>query len=124
MTAPNLPGVSMSHRLQQNYDWTPRQREVLGLIAKRLTNTEIAEQLGLSLAGAKWHVSEILTKLQAESREEAADYWRRYNGVAPRFGRIFRALVPGLSVEVRRRRRWAGSRWRRGGIGRFGHRRQ
>jgi hypothetical protein len=63
------------------------------------TNTQIGEELGISLDGAKWHVSEILSKLQAESREEAADYWRRYNGIAPRFERIFRGLAGGVSTK-------------------------
>ncbi len=58
------------------YRWTPRQREVLALVAKGLTNGEIAEALGISLAGAKWHVAEVMSKLGVESREDAARYWR------------------------------------------------
>lgn len=54
---------------------TSRQREVLRLIAKGHTNGEIAEQLGISLDGAKWHVSEIITRLGVATRDEAADYW-------------------------------------------------
>ena len=53
----------MEERLRTDYAWTPRQREVLDLIARGRSNTEIAEDLGLSLAGAKWHVSEVLSKL-------------------------------------------------------------
>ena len=45
--------------------WTPRQREVLTLLARGRTNREIAEELGISLDGAKWHVSEIITRLGA-----------------------------------------------------------
>ena len=41
-----------------DYQWTPRQHEVLSLIEKGRTNGEIAEILGISLAGAKWHVSD------------------------------------------------------------------
>jgi hypothetical protein len=40
------------------------------------TNPEIAAALGITLDGAKWNVSEILTKLGFSSREEAAEYWR------------------------------------------------
>lgn len=83
----------MRERLQFDYAWTLRQREVLRLIADGKTNTEIARELGLSLGGVKWHVSEILSKLNAESREEAAEYWRRQNGLAPRFARVFRGLA-------------------------------
>ena len=94
MTAPSET-VSMAERLRTDYAWTPRQREVLQLVVAGKTNTQIAETLGLSLSAAKYHLSEILGKLHAESREEAADYWRRYNGLAPRFGRIFRGLTAG-----------------------------
>jgi DNA-binding CsgD family transcriptional regulator len=89
----------MRERLRMNYDWTPRQREVLDLMARGRTNTQIGEELGISLDGAKWHVSEILSKLQAESREEAAEYWRRYNGFAPRFERIFRGITGGIALK-------------------------
>jgi hypothetical protein len=45
---------------------------VLGLIREGLADQEIADRLEITLAGAKYHVSEILTKLGVESREEAA----------------------------------------------------
>jgi DNA-binding CsgD family transcriptional regulator len=47
---------------------TPREREVLDLIATGLTNTEIAEALHLSPLTAKTHVSRILMKLGARDR--------------------------------------------------------
>ncbi|HEX6031442.1 MAG TPA: helix-turn-helix transcriptional regulator, partial [Tepidiformaceae bacterium] len=93
MTAPAPNPVSMRERLRTDYHWTERQRQVLDLMARGKTNGEIGEALGISLDGAKWHVSEILSKLQAESREEAAEYWRRYNGLAPRFARVFRGIA-------------------------------
>ena len=55
---------------------TPREWEVLGLLREGLSNPEIAERLGISRDGVKYHVSEILSKLGLESREEAA-LWRR-----------------------------------------------
>ena len=57
-------------------DLTPRQREVLDLLARGATNGEIAERLGITLDGAKWHVREILARLDVDSREEAAEWWR------------------------------------------------
>ncbi len=39
---------------------TPREWEVLALLRESLSNDEIAQRLGISLAGAKYHVSEIL----------------------------------------------------------------
>jgi DNA-binding CsgD family transcriptional regulator/nitrite reductase/ring-hydroxylating ferredoxin subunit len=50
---------------------TPREREVLHLMAAGLTNAEIAERLGISFATAKTHVSDILNRLGVDSREGA-----------------------------------------------------
>ena len=47
---------------------TPREREVLGLIARGMTNAEIAQTLQLSPLTAKTHVSRILMKLGARDR--------------------------------------------------------
>jgi DNA-binding CsgD family transcriptional regulator len=54
---------------------TSREREVLELIRVGLTNEEIARRLGITLDGAKYHVSQILSKLGVATREEAAA-WR------------------------------------------------
>ncbi len=83
-------------------EWTRRQREVFDLLVKGYTNREIAENLGVSLDGAKWHVSEIITKLGVDSREEAADYWREYNGWPRRLHRMFRTMIGGGVLK------WAG----------------
>jgi DNA-binding CsgD family transcriptional regulator len=50
---------------------TPREWEVLDLLRERLTNEQIAERLGITLDGAKYHVSQILSKLGVATREEA-----------------------------------------------------
>ena len=47
---------------------TPREHEVLQLVAAGLTNLEIADRLALSPYTAKTHVSRILTKLGARDR--------------------------------------------------------
>ena len=54
---------------------TPRQEEVMRLLKRGLTNGEIAEALGITLDGAKFHVAEIISKLGASSREEAVEVW-------------------------------------------------
>ncbi|MGE0601374.1 MAG: LuxR C-terminal-related transcriptional regulator [Dehalococcoidia bacterium] len=60
----------------QRVELTPRQQDVIRLIAKGLTNGEIAERLDLTLDGVKWHVREILGKCGVDSREEAVERWR------------------------------------------------
>lgn len=66
---------------------------MLGLLRHDLTNEQIADQLDISLDGAKYHVSQILSKLGVSSREEAAE-WRPEDEGRERVG------VPHL-------RRWA-----------------
>lgn len=63
-------------KTRYRYELSPRQCEVMELLAGGLTNAEIARRLGVSLDGAKYHVREILGKLGAESREEAVEIWR------------------------------------------------
>jgi DNA-binding CsgD family transcriptional regulator len=86
------------YNTRYKHDLSPRQREVLDLIARGKTNAEIANRLGISLDGAKWHVREILGKLDLESREEAAFYWQRYNAPMARLGRAMSALTFGGST--------------------------
>jgi len=49
---------------------TPRELEVLELLASGLSNKEIAERLGVSFHTVKFHVNGILGKLGASSRTE------------------------------------------------------
>jgi len=53
-------------------DLTTRERQVLDLIARGLTNRQIGEELFISAKTASVHVSAILRKLGASSRTEAA----------------------------------------------------
>jgi DNA-binding NarL/FixJ family response regulator len=61
---------------------TPREREVLQLLAAGLGNKEIAGRLSISDHTAKFHVSQILAKLNAVSRAEAVSIAMR-RGLVP-----------------------------------------
>jgi two-component system, NarL family, nitrate/nitrite response regulator NarL len=50
---------------------TPREHEVLQLLAEGLTNKAIAQQLAVSEHTVKFHVTAIMSKLDAQSRTEA-----------------------------------------------------
>jgi len=64
---------------EQPFGLTPRERQVLSLVAAGATNREIGRQLYMAEKTASVHVSRILAKLDVRSRTEAA-------GVAHRLG--------------------------------------
>lgn len=71
---------------------TERQRQVLDLLAHGRTNPQIADALGISLPGAKWHVREVMNKLGAASRDEAVEIWRAHQRLSARMNRLVRGL--------------------------------
>lgn len=56
---------------------TPREQDVLSLVATRASDKEIAETLSVSLHTVKSHMRNILSKLHVSSRSEAAVSARR-----------------------------------------------
>jgi len=57
---------------------TPRETEVLRMIAEGLGNKEIASKLGISDHTVKFHISSILAKLGASNRAEAVTLGMRH----------------------------------------------
>jgi DNA-binding CsgD family transcriptional regulator len=56
---------------------TPREREVLALLAEGASNKNIARRLGISVHTAKFHVGSLLDKLDATGRTDAVAHAAR-----------------------------------------------
>ncbi len=69
--AQKLIDATLNVSLAEKYTLTKREKEVLGLLTKGLSNADIAEQLDVSKFTIKNHVSSILAKLKVSSRTEA-----------------------------------------------------
>ena len=70
--APGMAGQGFGSPLSPGFDLTRREQEILVLLTQRLTDPEIAAQLFISRKTAGKHVSNILGKLGASNRREAA----------------------------------------------------
>jgi predicted ATPase/DNA-binding CsgD family transcriptional regulator len=68
--APAVPAARLE--LSATFALTRREREILALLCQRLTNPEIAERLFISPKTARNHVANLLSKLGAANRREAA----------------------------------------------------
>jgi NarL family two-component system response regulator LiaR len=69
----NSPAGAQPHA-DEAHDLTPRQIEVLRLIARGLRNAEIADQLSISQETVKTHIANLLSKLGVKTRVQAANY--------------------------------------------------
>jgi DNA-binding NarL/FixJ family response regulator len=67
----------------QTPDLSPREREVLALLARGCDNPEIGRRLFLSPSTVKNHVSRVLEKLAVDNRVQAAIYAVRHGLVDP-----------------------------------------
>jgi DNA-binding NarL/FixJ family response regulator len=64
-------------------DLSPREREILELLAEGFSNKEIAERLGVSDGTVRWHLRHVYNKLHVRSRTEAALKFRSSKPGAP-----------------------------------------
>lgn len=62
---------------------TPREREVLGLVARGSTNKEIAEVLFISENTVKNHLRNIMDKLHSKNRAQAVAYALEHGVIEP-----------------------------------------
>jgi DNA-binding NarL/FixJ family response regulator len=68
-SAPGSRGTAPRRKEASRLDGiTEREREVLTLVGRGLSNTEIAEELSISVATAKTYMTRLLTKLDARDR--------------------------------------------------------
>jgi two-component system, NarL family, response regulator LiaR len=63
--------VSAAKRARLGEGLTPRELEVLGLMTEGLSNQDIAGRIGITVPTVKFHVTNILGKLQAPNRTGA-----------------------------------------------------
>ncbi|TPQ35121.1 helix-turn-helix transcriptional regulator [Bradyrhizobium guangdongense] len=59
------------------FELTPRELDVLGLMAEGASNKMIARQLGISVHTVKFHVGSLLDKLDATGRTDAVAHAAR-----------------------------------------------
>jgi predicted ATPase/DNA-binding CsgD family transcriptional regulator len=75
--------LAATHSAARPVDVTRREMEVAALVARGLTNREIAEKLVVSERTAEWHVARILTRLGLKTRAQIAAWVaRRGTGIA------------------------------------------
>jgi DNA-binding CsgD family transcriptional regulator len=66
-----------AERAADDFQLTARERDVLALLAEGCSNKEIARTLGISVHTAKFHVGQLLDKLDATGRTDAVAHAAR-----------------------------------------------
>lgn len=75
-----LKNIIQSNGTEKKDQLTEREKEILHLVAKGLSNQGVAEALRITKGTVKVHISNILSKLNASSRTEAA-FWATQMGL-------------------------------------------
>lgn len=68
------PDISDLVKAEETAKLTKRQREIVKLLTKGLSNLEIAKLLKISEDGVKFHLRTVFSKLRVSNRAEAATY--------------------------------------------------
>ncbi|MGD9891858.1 MAG: tetratricopeptide repeat protein [Dehalococcoidia bacterium] len=79
---PSLPRAAAATRLSLPDGLTPREAEVLALVAGGSTNREIAGTLVLSLGTVERHIANLYAKINARGRADATAYALRHDLLA------------------------------------------
>jgi DNA-binding CsgD family transcriptional regulator len=72
-----VPSTDVSASADADVPLTPRELEVLALLAEGASNKVIARRLGISVHTAKFHVASLLDKLDAVGRTDAVAHAAR-----------------------------------------------
>jgi DNA-binding CsgD family transcriptional regulator len=72
-----VPSAAFSPSADGDVPLTPRELEVLALLAEGASNKVIARRLGISVHTAKFHVASLLDKLDAVGRTDAVAHAAR-----------------------------------------------
>ena len=72
-----VPFTAVSASAEGDFPLTPRELEVLALLAEGASNKVIARRLGISVHTAKFHVGSLLDKLDAIGRTDAVAHAAR-----------------------------------------------
>jgi len=72
--------------LQQNANClSPREREILTLLAQELSNKRIAERLFITQETLRWHLRHLYAKTQVRSRDKLIEYANEFTEIVPDF---------------------------------------
>lgn len=81
---------------------SPRERDVLGALARGASNADIARELWVSEATVKTHLSSVMTKTGSANRVQAAVFAYESGFIRPDWASIHRSGEPGPVVPPRR----------------------
>lgn len=106
--------TNSKQRVLDNAALSPRQREVLQLVARGLTNREIGDVLEISSETVRTHVAAVLARLKVSNRTEAAAAHLAWDASVDRVAAVLArpaiAVLPVLAVDRREATRASAAR--------------